>query len=140
VVSRDRVGRADPVCPVVSHVDLLGDCQGVIDLDAEVAHRALNPIGPTVRRHKCAFPFDTRPFPWGWVSVDQNHNYDPIWNIRAKPRMSVKMLFAFSAWAISSTARLTTETEIPAIRPQRNFQSCSWRMAIFYSTGPTALS
>src|SRR5258708_2293148 len=50
-VSRDRVGRADPLCTVVSHVDLLGDCQGVIDLDAEVAHRALNPIGPTVRRH-----------------------------------------------------------------------------------------
>jgi hypothetical protein len=37
-VPRDRVGKADPLCPVVSHVDLLGDCQGVIDLDAEVPH------------------------------------------------------------------------------------------------------
>jgi hypothetical protein len=27
---------------VTSHVDLLSDCQGVIDLNAEVAHRTLN--------------------------------------------------------------------------------------------------
>ena len=40
--NRIFVGRAEPLCPVKSHVDLLGDCQGVIDLDAEVAHGALN--------------------------------------------------------------------------------------------------
>jgi len=28
-----RTGRADPLRPVASHVDLLGDCQGVIDLE-----------------------------------------------------------------------------------------------------------
>jgi len=37
-VRRGRVGRADPLRPVASHVALLGDCQGVIDLDAEVPH------------------------------------------------------------------------------------------------------
>ena len=40
--NRILAGRADPARPVTSHVDLLGNCQGVIDLDAEVAHRALN--------------------------------------------------------------------------------------------------
>jgi len=40
--NRILVGGANPLCPVASHVDLLGDCQGVIDLDAEVAHGALN--------------------------------------------------------------------------------------------------
>jgi hypothetical protein len=34
--------RAEPLRPVTLHVDLLSDCQGVIDLDAEVAHRTLN--------------------------------------------------------------------------------------------------
>src|SRR5260221_14661415 len=28
-----RTGQADPLRPVASHVDLLGDCQGVIDLE-----------------------------------------------------------------------------------------------------------
>jgi hypothetical protein len=28
----------NPLCPVASHVDLLGDCQGVIDLDAKISH------------------------------------------------------------------------------------------------------
>ena len=36
------VGRADPLRPVASHVDLLGNCQGVVDLDAEVAHCAFD--------------------------------------------------------------------------------------------------
>ena len=36
------VGRAHPLCPVASHVDLLGDCQGIIDLDAKVAHGTFN--------------------------------------------------------------------------------------------------
>jgi hypothetical protein len=33
-VPRDRLGRAAPFCPVASHVDLLGDRQSVVDLDA----------------------------------------------------------------------------------------------------------
>src|SRR5437899_2154507 len=37
-VRRGRLGRADPLRPVASHVDLLCDCQGVIDLDSEVPH------------------------------------------------------------------------------------------------------
>src|SRR5215475_3545068 len=41
-VPRGRVGRAVPFCPVASHVDLLGDRQGVVDLDTEVAHRAFD--------------------------------------------------------------------------------------------------
>jgi hypothetical protein len=34
--------RAQPPLPVTSHVDLLSNRQGVIDLDAEVAHRTLD--------------------------------------------------------------------------------------------------
>jgi hypothetical protein len=34
--------RAKPLRSVTSHVDLLSNCQGVIDLDAEVAHRTLD--------------------------------------------------------------------------------------------------
>jgi hypothetical protein len=41
-VPRGRLGRAAPFCPVASHVDLLGDRQGVVDLDTEVAHRAFD--------------------------------------------------------------------------------------------------
>jgi hypothetical protein len=32
---RGRLGRVAPFCPVASHVDLLGDRQSVVDLDAE---------------------------------------------------------------------------------------------------------
>jgi hypothetical protein len=34
--------RVEPLPPVTSHVDLLGDCQGVVDLDAELAHCAFD--------------------------------------------------------------------------------------------------
>jgi hypothetical protein len=39
--NRNLAGRADALCPVASHVDLLGDCQGVVDVNAKVAHGAL---------------------------------------------------------------------------------------------------
>jgi hypothetical protein len=39
---RKRLGRACPLCPGISDIHLLGDRQGIVDLDAEVADRALD--------------------------------------------------------------------------------------------------
>src|SRR5258708_2528749 len=41
-----RGGRAVPLCPGRSDVDLFRDGEGVIDLNAEVAHRALDLLVP----------------------------------------------------------------------------------------------
>ena len=35
-------GRARPLCPDTSDVDLFGNCERVIDLDSEIANRALD--------------------------------------------------------------------------------------------------
>ena len=37
-----RLGRECPLCPGISDIHLLGDRQGIVDLDAEVADRALD--------------------------------------------------------------------------------------------------
>ena len=38
----DEAGRACPLCPAKSDVDLFRHGEGIVDLDAEVAHSALN--------------------------------------------------------------------------------------------------
>jgi hypothetical protein len=40
------VGRARQLCPGISDLDLFGDLQSVIHLDAQVSHRALNFLVP----------------------------------------------------------------------------------------------
>jgi hypothetical protein len=42
VAREEDVGRACPLCPGTSDIHLLGDCQGVVDLDPEITHGALN--------------------------------------------------------------------------------------------------
>src|SRR5438132_9221123 len=37
-----RMGRACPLCPGISDINLFRYCQGVIDFDAEIAHRAFD--------------------------------------------------------------------------------------------------
>jgi hypothetical protein len=37
-----RAGRACPLCPGISDIDLFRYCQGVIDLDAEIPDRAFD--------------------------------------------------------------------------------------------------
>jgi hypothetical protein len=37
-----RTGRACPLCPGISDIDLLRYCQGVIDLNAEVSDRVFD--------------------------------------------------------------------------------------------------
>src|SRR6267154_5820752 len=37
-----RTGRACPLCPGISDINLFRYCQGVIDLDAEIPHRAFD--------------------------------------------------------------------------------------------------
>jgi hypothetical protein len=39
---RKKTGRARLLCPGISGINLLGDGESVVDLDAEVAHRALD--------------------------------------------------------------------------------------------------
>ena len=41
-----RRGRAIPLCPGISDVDLFGYSEGVVDLDAEIAYRALDFLVP----------------------------------------------------------------------------------------------
>jgi hypothetical protein len=41
-IGGQRIGRAFPLCPGISDINLFRYCQGVIDLDAEVADRAFD--------------------------------------------------------------------------------------------------
>ena len=41
-LGRSRLGRACPLCPSISDIYLLGDRQGVVNLDAEITHCALD--------------------------------------------------------------------------------------------------
>src|SRR5438132_10259868 len=47
-----RGGRAVPLCPGRSDVDLFRDGESVIDLNAEVAHRALDLLVPQQKLHR----------------------------------------------------------------------------------------
>src|SRR6266480_836082 len=39
-------GRAIPLCPGKSDVDLFGYCESIVDFNAQIAHRALNLLVP----------------------------------------------------------------------------------------------
>jgi hypothetical protein len=41
LLGRGTLGRACPLCPGTSDINLLGDRQGVVDLDREITHCAL---------------------------------------------------------------------------------------------------
>jgi hypothetical protein len=36
----ERLGKACPLCPGISDINLFRDCEGIIDFDAEVSDRA----------------------------------------------------------------------------------------------------
>jgi hypothetical protein len=40
--SGEKMGRACPLCPGISDINLFRYCQGVIDLDAEISDRAFD--------------------------------------------------------------------------------------------------
>ena len=47
------VGRACPLCPGISDINLFHYCQGVIDLDAEIPDRAID-LGMTEQELNCS--------------------------------------------------------------------------------------